>query len=134
MRDLVVEAERTEVFEFGPVTRKNSVGVKQPIDLALVGTKLWFTVKRHVDDAYTDAVVAKTYEMTGGGPTGTGFSITTPSSTTAANGTITVADTEVVITDDLEIYVWDLTIEEPSGRRETVERGAFKVRLPVTNP
>ena len=134
MRDIVVESQRDVVLDFGPITRKNAAGVPVAINLAAVDTKLWFTVKETALDPYAMAKLAKTYVVTGGGPTTVGFLVTTPSSTTVPNGTITIADTEIVTTDSATYWVWDLTLEEPSGRRETVERGAFKVIRSVTNP
>lgn len=133
-RDITIEAERDVVLNFGPVTRENAAGVAVAIDLSVASTKLWFTVKESLSDAYADAVVAKTYVASG---VSNGITVTTPSSTTAPNGTITIDDTEVVLAEGVNraVYVWDLTLEEPgSGRRETIDHGAFKVLRPVSDP
>lgn len=134
MRDIVIEAERDVVLNFGPVTRKNAAGVAVAIDLSVAATKLWFTVKDDLGDAYADAVLAKTYVAAG---SSTGITVTTGASTTDPNGTITIDNTDVVLPDgvDLAVYAWDLTLEEPgSGRRETIDHGPFKVLRPVSDP
>jgi len=134
VRDIVVEARRTVFLDFGPITRLQG-DARVPIDISQVGTKLWFTVKENITDLYDDAKVAKTYEMTGGGQTGVGFAITTASSLTIPNGTIGIEDDEIDPEGVNGVYwLWDLTLEEPSGRRETVDGGTFKVLLPVSNP
>jgi hypothetical protein len=130
-KDIVVEAQRDEVLDFGPITRiSDATGLPVGIDLSVAGTKLWFTVKANLDDTYAEALIAKTY-VQGGSPDG--FAITTPISTDDPNGTITIERT-LLAYDDVLVAWWDLTIEEPGGRRSTVDGGAFKIRLPVSDP
>lgn len=131
MTDIVVEAGRDLVMDFGPVTRTGSDYTRQPVDLALTGTKLWFTVKRTLLDAYADAVVAETFP-----DPGDAFAITSYSSLTIPNGTITLPDTAIDLDagEVVAYWYWDLTLEEPDGRRETVDGGTFKVIRPVSDP
>lgn len=133
MTDIVVQAQRDVVLDFGPVTRIGQDRTRQPINLALNGTKLWFTVKRNVTDDYASAVVAKSWEY---GVSSDGFSLSTYSSLTLPNGAITIGDDEVTLEPSrlFAFWYWDLTLEEPDGRRETVDGGTFKVTRPISDP
>lgn len=129
MTDIVVEARRTTVLEFGPARRRSEeTGAWIPVDLSVTGTKLWFTVKANRGDA--DAIIEKTYEAGGAAD---GISVSSPSSTTDPNGTITIDPADLAV-DQRHSWYWDLTLLEIDGRLTTVERGAFKVTVPVTVP
>lgn len=128
MSDIVVEANRTAVLDFGPITRRSSVtGLPIAVDLSLAGTKLWFTAKAAKTDSYANAKIALSY-VTGGATDG--FVVSKPSSTDDPNGTITIPKEQLV---ESAYWYWDLTLEEPDGRRTTVDEGAFKILLPVTD-
>lgn len=128
-RDLVVQAHRDAVLDFGPITRRSEVtGLLGAIDLAAAGTKLWFTVKAARTDSYAAAKIAKTYVAGGASD---GFNVVDPTQTVDPNGTISIARAELFAA---AVWYWDLTLEEPSERRSTVDGGAFKVVLPVSDP
>jgi hypothetical protein len=129
MSDIVVEARRTAVLDFGPITRRSvATGLPVAIDLSLSGTKLWFTVKAAKSDTYAAAKVKKTYVV---GGSADGFAIDDATSTDAPNGTITIPASELAY-DERKSWYFDLTLEEPAGRKTTVDKGAFKILLPVT--
>ena len=127
--DIVIEAKRDVVLDFGPVTREIS-DVVTAINLDQAGTKLWFTVKESLADDYADAKLAFTWVQ---GQAEDRIVVSTPSSTTVPNGTITISDADIDVSKRTS-WEWDLTLEEPSGRRETIDRGAFKVLVPVSDP
>lgn len=125
--DLVVFSGRTEVFDLGPVSRPDTVGVDQPIDLTLAGTKLWFTVKERAGTAV--ALIQKTY-VAGGASVGIDV-VTTGAKNT---GTITIAAVDTEALTSVSRWVWDLLLEESGGRRTTLDAGSFKIRVGVGQP
>lgn len=123
MNDLTVRAARTTILDYGPVTRPDLAGVEQPIDLTLTGTKLWFTVKRHQEDAEASEVFQKTY-VAGGAAVG----ITVVGTGSKNTGTITVDPADVSSSPGKTwVGFYDLLLEEPGGRRSSIDDGAFKV-------
>jgi len=124
--DLVVERARTVTLELGPLTTENYLGVKVPIDLTAVGTKMWLTVKHSVDDA--DPGEVQLTEASG---------ITLNSPATADKNFATALIPEATFADaaaeykDRTILVWD-AVWELGSRHETVARGKLIVVPSVT--
>ncbi len=127
--DIVIDSGRSLTVDFGPVVRKDALGVIQPVDLSLDGTKLWFTVKRAPTDAAP--VAQQTWERSGGANVADGITVSTMSTLTGFNGFVHVAE-GVLVSDAAAIWSWDLTLQEPSGDTDTLKRGALKMRPAVT--
>ncbi len=128
MSDLVVFSGRTEVFDLGPVSRPDTAGVLQPIDLTVAPVKLWFTVKERAGS--TVALIQKTWVASGAVSSGIVITATGSKNT----GTISIAASETATFADVRRYVWDLLLEETGGRRTTLDSGSFKIRVGVGQP
>lgn len=127
--DLVIYAGREETFDLGPVTRDDTNGDPQAVDLNVAGTKLWFTIRKKVGDAA--AYVEKTWVFGGASD---GIAITTGASTTVPNGTVTLDETDTDDVTETVRYPCELLLEEAGAKRSTIARGTIKIRPSISRP
>jgi len=126
---LVIHEGRDETLDFGPITRLDSNGDPQPVDLTLPGTKLWFFAKAFTSDEDADAVVAKTYVQGGGGS-----GITVDGSGFKNTGTISIAASETENGGTTRRLAYDLMLEDSVGGKDTIQYGPLTILRSTGRP
>ncbi len=125
VRDFVVERGDSLTIELGPITTRDYVGVSQPEDLTLGGTKMWVTIKASVDDV--DPGIAQATETAG---------ITLNSPVTVSKNLATAffakgTFASVATYEERKVLIWDAVLERGT-RHERIARGKITVVPSVT--
>ncbi len=127
MSDLTATAGEQILLDFGPITRPDTAGVQQPINLRAVGTKLRFMAKRSKTDLDAAAEIDKNYAVAAG-PAFTQNGIYVPDTALDNTGYVQIDPSE---TADILIALyleWELWLEEASGRKTLIDYGPLKIQ------